>query len=104
SLSMISPGRVSRSTNAIPRACVITRKKFGNGRGVWQNVRTRRRGDPERPQSAEPDMLDGRWNAAEEDLHLPGKEVRKCKGFTAIRDMNHADAGARGCQCRAKPY
>jgi len=62
-------GCVPRGDYAEPRARLIARHKFGNGRNVWQRLRTRRGSHRQRPHFASSDVLK-RGGDVEQDLHL----------------------------------
>src|SRR5712671_2916046 len=84
--------RILRRTDAEPYARVVTGQEFGHTLNIGQKLRARRSGDRESAQRSSSNVLDRCRNAAKHHFHLATDEISQCRGLTAIRYVDHADA------------
>jgi len=68
-------GRILRSADAEPRACLVSWHDLPDGRQVRQDFRARRGRHRKRPQLIGPDILNGRGKKAKVGLYLSAEQV-----------------------------
>ena len=92
-------GGVLGRTNAAPPAGLVARHEFAYGRHIRQRLRACSCCHCQGAKGARFDVLHGRGQGFEQNLHLSAEQIGKCLRRTAIRDMDEVDTGHHFEQC-----